>query len=150
MVHKKEEGTYDRIPVSFFLSFFLSLSLSFSLSLSLSGYFFGAQRLSEFTFLPGILRPSREGALHLHPIKRAPEASMNRASPVPGALLAFCINQRISASFSFTFLLVDSGPLGSGPLKDLNKTQHSQINFFKCISCNDNSQRKKNGSARSI
>ena len=28
-----------------------------SLSLSLSGYFFGAQRLSEFTFLLGRLRP---------------------------------------------------------------------------------------------
>ena len=71
-----------------------------SLSLSLSGYFFGAQRLSEFTFLPGLLRPSREGTLRLHPIKRAPEASMNRASPMPGALLAFCVNQGISASFS--------------------------------------------------
>ena len=53
-----------------------------SLSLSLSGYFFGAQRLSEFTFLPGLLRPSREGTLHLHPIERAPDASVNRASPV--------------------------------------------------------------------
>ena len=71
-----------------------------SLSLSLSGYFFGAQRPSEFTFLPGLLRPSREGALHLYHIERAPEASVNRASPVPGALLAFCVNQGISASFS--------------------------------------------------
>ena len=70
------------------------------LFLSLSGYFFGVQRLSEFTFLPRLLRPSREGALRLHPIERAPEASMNRASPVPGALLAFCVNQGISASFS--------------------------------------------------
>ena len=70
------------------------------LSLSLSSYFFGVQRLSEFTFLPGLLRPSREGALCLHPIERAPEASMNRVSPMPGALLAFCVNQGISASFS--------------------------------------------------
>ena len=60
-----------------------------SLSFSLSGYFFGAQRPSEFTFLPGLLRPSQEGALRLHPIEKAPEASVNRASPVPGALLAF-------------------------------------------------------------
>ena len=37
--------------------------LSLSFSLSLSGYFFGAQRHSEFTFLPGLLRPSQEGAL---------------------------------------------------------------------------------------
>ena len=29
-----------------------------SSSLSLSGYFFGVQRLSEFTFLTGLLRPS--------------------------------------------------------------------------------------------
>ena len=78
------------VPVSFFLF----------LSLSLSGYFFGAQRPSEFTFLPGLLRPSREGCLHLQPIERAPEASVNRASPVPGALLAFSINQGLSASFS--------------------------------------------------
>ena len=54
------------------------------LSLSFSGYFFGAQRLSEFTFLPGLLRPCRGGALHLHPIERAPEAFMNRASLVQG------------------------------------------------------------------
>ena len=63
-------------------------------------YFFGAQRSSEFTFLPGLLRPSQEGALCLYPIERAPEASMNRASPVSGALLAFCLNQGISAAFS--------------------------------------------------
>ena len=78
----------------------LSLSLFLSLPLSLSGYFFGAQRLSQFTFLPRLLRPSREGILCLHPIERAPEASVNSASPVSGTLLAFCINQGISASFS--------------------------------------------------
>ena len=33
-------------------------SLSVSLSLSQAIYFFGAQRPSEFTFLPGLLRPS--------------------------------------------------------------------------------------------
>ena len=54
------------------------------LSFSLSGYLLGAQRPSELTFLPGLLRPSREGALRLHPIERAPEASVNRASPVQG------------------------------------------------------------------
>ena len=70
------------------------------LSLSLSGYFFGAQRPPEFTLLPGLLRPSWEGTLCLHPIERVPGASMNRANPMPGALLAFYINQGISASFS--------------------------------------------------
>ena len=82
------------------------LSLSFSLSLSLSGYFFGAQRPSEFTFLPRLLRPSQEGALRLHPIERVPEASVNRASPVPGTLLAFCVSQGISASFSLLYFLI--------------------------------------------
>ena len=87
------------------------------LSLSLTGYF------SVFTFLPGLLRPSREGALCLHPIERAPEAFVNRASPVSGTLLVFCVNQGISASFSLLyFLIVNSRPLGSCPLKDLNRT----------------------------
>ena len=54
------------------------------LSLSFSGYFFRAQRPSEFTFLPRLLRPSREGALCLYPIERAPEAFVNRAIPVQG------------------------------------------------------------------
>ena len=84
----------------------LSLTLSLSPSLSFSGWSPGAQRLSESTFLPGLLRPSREGALHLHPIERASEASMNRASPVSGTLLAFCVNQGISASFSLLYFLI--------------------------------------------
>ena len=82
------------------------LSLSLFLSLSLSGYFLGAQRSSGFTFLPRLLRPSQEGALRLHPIERVPEASVNRASPMPGALLAFCVNQGISASFSLLYFLI--------------------------------------------
>ena len=76
------------------MSFFLFLSFS------LSGYFFEAQRPSEFTFLPRLLRPSWEGALHFHPIERVPEASVNRPSPMSGTILVFCINQGISASFS--------------------------------------------------
>ena len=77
---------------------FLSLSLPLFFRRSL-----GAERLSEFTFLPRLLRPSQEGALHLHSIERAPEASVNRASPVSGALLAFCVNQGLSASFSLLY-----------------------------------------------
>ena len=80
--------------------------VSHLLSFSLSGYFFGAQRLSAFTFLSGLLRPSQEGVLRLQPIERAPEASMNRASPVSGTLLAFCVNQGISASFSLLYFLI--------------------------------------------
>ena len=47
----------------------------------------------------------REGALCLRSIKRAPVASVNRASPMSGALLAFCVNQGISASFSLLYFL---------------------------------------------
>ena len=96
----------------------LSLSLSFSLSLRL---FLWSAEPAVFTFLPRLLRPSREGALRLHPIERAPGAFVNSASPVSGALLVFCINQGMSASFSLLyFLIIDSGPPGSGPLKDLS------------------------------
>ena len=77
------------------LSCFLSLSLFQADPLE-------TQRLSEFTFLPGL----REGTLRLHRIKREPEASINRASPVSGTLLAFFINQGISASFSLLYLLI--------------------------------------------
>ena len=79
--------------------------LSFSLSLS----FFRLIPWSAeavWGHFPGLLRPSREGALHLHPIERAPEASVNRASPVSGTLLAFCINQGILASFSLLHFLI--------------------------------------------
>ena len=60
-----------------------------SASLSFSGWSPGVQRLSEFTFLPGLLRPSREGTLRLHPIERVPDASVNRASPVQGLYWLF-------------------------------------------------------------
>ena len=75
-----------------------------SLSFSYSGWFYGAQGLSVFTFLPGLLRPTweggapfaiREGACGLR------EQSKSRA----GALLAFCINQGISASFLSSIFL---------------------------------------------
>ena len=98
------------------LSFFLSLFLLFS------GWLLGTQRLSEFTFLPRLLRPNPEGALCLRPIERVPEASVNRTSPVSGAILASCVNQGISASFSllysfsFIFLSFDPRPSGSSPL----------------------------------
>ena len=80
--------------LSFFLSFFLSLSLDI---------FFGGQRSSVFIFLPGLLRPSREGALYLHPIERA---LREQSKPGEGALLAFCVNQGISASFSLLYFLI--------------------------------------------
>ena len=108
----------------------LSLSLS-PPPPSLSGWSPGAQRPSGFTFLPGLLRPSREGALCLHPIKRVPEAFMNRASPMLGTLLVFCVNQGISASFSLLyFLTVNSGPPDSSPLKDLKFQEELSSTYF--------------------
>ena len=64
-----------------------------TLSLSFSGWSFGVQRLSEFTFLPGLLRSSREG----------PCGWWEQSKSHAGALLAFCINQGISTSFSPLF-----------------------------------------------
>ena len=59
---------------------------------------------------------------------------MNRVSPVSGTLLVFCVNQGTSASFSILyFLIVNSRPPGSSPLKDLNNGVllcFCQINFF--------------------
>ena len=107
------------------------LSFSFFFSLSFSGRSTGAQRLSEFTFLPGLLRPSLEGALHLHPIERAPEASMNRASPVPGASLAFCVNQGISASFSLLYFLIDR--LRATRFQSIKGPQHLE-KYFSSVS----------------
>ena len=73
---------------------------SLCLSFSLSGYFFGAQRPSEFTFLPSLLRPSREGAMCLHRIERGLRPPWTEQALCQGLYLAFCINQGISASFS--------------------------------------------------
>ena len=52
------------------------------------------------TLLPRLLRPSREGALCLHHLERAPSAFVSDASSVSRALLVFCVNQGISASLS--------------------------------------------------
>ena len=81
------------LPVSFFLCFS-------------SGWSPGAQRPSEFTFLPGLLRPSREGALHLHPIERAPVASVNRVSPCRGFIGFLCKPRNINHFLSSMFLTV--------------------------------------------
>ena len=63
---------------------------------------------------------------------RVPGAFMNSASPVSGALLVFCVNQGISASFSlFYFLIIDSRPQGSGPLKDLSTKDFDCVNHNK-------------------
>ena len=72
-----------------------------SLSLSLSVWFSGAWRPVVLTFLPRLLRSSQEDTLCLHPLEGAPGAFVSDASPMSRALLVLCVNQRISASFSF-------------------------------------------------
>ena len=92
------------------------------LSLSFSGWSPGAQRPSKFTCLPRLLRPSQESALHLPPIEKAPETSVNRASPMPGALLAFYVNHGISAFFSLLYFLI--GWLWTTTFQSIKGLQH--------------------------
>ena len=73
-----------------------------------------------------------EGALRLHSGERVPVASVNRASPLSGALLPFCVKQGISASIlsslihSFIhspmpfILRVPLDPAGAGPQQERN------------------------------
>ena len=84
----------------------LSLSHSLSLSLSPPPRLFQADPLEHRGSLSSLFCPH---ILRLYPIETAPEASMNRASPMSGTLLAFCVNQGISASFSLLYFLI--GPL---------------------------------------
>ena len=100
------------------------------LCFSLSGWFPGVHRLSDFTFLPGLLRPSWEGTLPLHPLERAPEAFVNKASPMPGALLGFCINQGISASFSLLYFLISR--LRTTRFWSIKGPQHVMFAFSPC------------------
>ena len=102
--------------------FFLSLSLSLSFSL-FSGWIPGAQRPSEFTFLPGLLRPNQEGALRLYQgggvLRPQPhregacglrEQSKSRARGFIGFL---CKPRNISLLFSlysFSFILLSFQP----------------------------------------
>ena len=63
-----------------FLCFFL-----FFLSFSLSLYFWlipwSTEAPAKLTSLPGLLRPSREGALRLHPLERAPGSYVQQRQP---------------------------------------------------------------------
>ena len=72
--------------------------------------------------LPRLLRHSGEGALCLHPLKRAPGAFVSDTSPVLKGFIGFLRKRRNNSLFLslFYFLIVDSGPPGSGPLKDPN------------------------------
>ena len=97
--------------------FFLSLSLRLFLwSTEARCVHFPAWASKTLSRMHSAPSPHREGAWGLC------EQSKSRA----GALLVFCVNQGISASFSLLyFLIINSRPPGSSPLKDLNKTTMS-------------------------
>ena len=78
-----------------------------SLSFSFSGWSPGAQGPSAFTFLPGLLRPTREGAQGGAPsaIREGVCGLCEQSKSCAGALLAFCVNQEISASFLSSIFL---------------------------------------------
>ena len=67
----------------------------------------GAQGLSAFTFLPGLLRPTQEGAQGGAPsvIREGTCGLREQSKSCAGALLAFCVNQGISASFLSSIFL---------------------------------------------
>ena len=69
----------------------------------------GAQGPSVFTFLPGLLRPTREGAQGgaTSAIQEGACGLREQSKSCAGALLAFCINQGISASFLFFIFLIE-------------------------------------------
>ena len=84
------------------------------------------------TFLPGLLRPSQESTLCLHPLERMPGAFMSDASPVSRALLVLRISQGILASFS---LLLSYRELRTTRFQSIKGPQHpgnldSSLCFF--------------------
>ena len=101
------------------------LSVSLSLSLSLRLILWSAEARWA-TFLPRLLRLSREGALCLHPLERVPGAYVKQCKPYVKGFIGFlCKPRNISLFLSlFYCLIVDSGPPDSSPLKDLNTLEY--------------------------
>ena len=101
------------VPVSFFL--FLSLSFSQANSLECRS------PLSSLS-CPGLQDPH----------ERAPYAYVKQCKPrVKGFIGFLCKPRNISLFlFLFYFLIIDSGPPGSGPLKDLNTIVYIYHLFF--------------------
>ena len=98
------------VPMSFFL--FLSLSLQLI-------PWSAETRLAHSPSWPSKTL-SRRHPVPSPPLERAPSAFVRDASPVSRTLLVFCVNQRVSASSLFHFLIFASGPPGLSPLKDPN------------------------------
>ena len=96
------------VPVSFFLSF-----LSFLLSLFQANSLEHGGPLSPLS-CRGFLDPLEKAPCAFTHSRGRPVPTCSSASPKNRTLLAFCVNQGMSASFSLSL----SGPPGSGPLKD--------------------------------
>ena len=108
-----------RVPVS-------SLSFSFSLSLSLSFSLFQADPLESRGSLSSLSCPASKTLLRRRsgpsPHREGAWGLREQSKPHARGFIGFlCKPRNISLFLSFTFLSVDSGPPGSGPLKDLNR-----------------------------
>ena len=95
------------VPVSVFPSLYLKLIL-------------WSTEATELIILPGLLRPSREGALCLHPLERAPGAYVKQCKLCVNCFIGALRKTSKISLFLSHFLIVNSGPPGSGPLKDPN------------------------------
>ena len=110
-------------------SFGPPILLSFSLSLFFRLIPWSAEALwVHFLAWASKTFSRRCSAPSLH--RRVPEASVNRASPMPGALLAFCINQGISASFSLLYFLISR--LRTTRFWSIKGPQHVMFAFSPC------------------
>ena len=96
------------------MSFFLFLSLSFSVS--------QVNSLEHRSPLSSLSCPGLQD-----PPERVPCAYVKQCKPCVKGFIGFlCKPRNISLFLSlFYFLIVDSGPPGSGPLKDLNTGPHN-------------------------
>ena len=97
------------------------LSVCLSLSLHPANSLERRNPSCSLTFLPGLLRPSREGALCLHSLERVPGAFVSDASPVSRTSLVFWVNQGLSASL---FLLLSYRQLQTTRFRSIKGPQH--------------------------
>ena len=109
------------VPVSFFLSFSLSLPFFQAGPLECRGCLRSLSRASKtLSRRHAAPSPPWEGAWGLH----------EQSKPRAGALLAFCVNQGISASFSLLYFLI--GRLRTTKfrfIKDLNRRQDALLSI---------------------
>ena len=102
------------VPVSFFLSLFLSLSLQL-IPWSTETHLAHSPAQASKTL-------SRRHTV-LHPLEKVPGAFVRDPSPMSRTLLAFCVNQGVSGSFSLSLSYRYLRTTRSGPLEDPNTRQ---------------------------